>query len=300
MSLTDNTSGKTYNYAIYVTSGVTNKAANPLTLFVISTDDPQISPAVSGSIVFQDPTPAYVNSEFTDFWVASITGVDNSGHTLVSLTSASGDGQATGHTSGVLDANNAGTILAAEAFSNYSYNANPVNSGRYELDLLGNPKANPVVAPLHFVLYSSANGRGFLLSIDNSTATVYTGTMDQQPGSEFGFAELAGSFAGATSNVGTSAANHADMNLLFTSLQPNFTVAGTQDITGDANPETLAGTYLVNLDGTGTITLTQPGAQNYVIYALDNPKSSGDMIQHFVMINVDLANTNPAIIFAER
>ena len=54
----------------------------------------------------------------------------------------------------------------------------------------------------------------------------------------------------------------------------------------------------MNFDGTGTIKLTQPAAQNYVIYLLDNTKDGP--IQNFVMMNVDPANTDSSIIFAGR
>ncbi|MFY9562443.1 MAG: hypothetical protein WAQ52_19590 [Terriglobales bacterium] len=298
MTLTSNSLGKTYNYAIYVVGGQTNKANNPLTLFVISTDNPLTNPAVSGTIVFQDPTPAYGLREFNDFSVSSLTGVDASGHTLVSLTNSVGDGN--GHVNGTYDANNAGVIVSAKSFNNYGYA--PTGSGRYSLDLLGDPAANPVVPPVHFVLYCSANSRGFLL--DQSSAAVYTGQMDLQPGSDFAGSEMAGSFAAGTANPGTSGVSQAALNLLFTSVVPNFTVGGKRDETdgGQNAGQTLAGTYAVNLDGTGTMTIAPNGQpdEHYVIYLLDNPKSSGDMIQHFVMMNVDPANTDSSIIFAER
>ncbi|MBI3647109.1 MAG: hypothetical protein HY233_14285 [Acidobacteriales bacterium] len=305
MTLTNNTSGLTYDYAIYMVGGQTNKANNPLTLFVISTDGPQNSPAVSGTIVFQDPTPAYVDSDFTGFTVSSLTGVDSNGNTLVSLTNAAGNGNTQTHLiSGIYDANNAGQIVPAKSFS-YSYAATPPSSsgkGRYELDLLGDPAANPVVPPVHFVLYSSAASRGFLL--DQSSPAVYTGQMDLQPGANFARAELAGSFAAANANSVTSGVIEAAMNLLFTSDLPDFTVGGKQDETdgGQNAGQTLAGSYTVNFDGTGTINLTQPGAVNYVIYLLDNPKldnrKNSAMVQHFVMF--DKTNTNSSIIFAER
>lgn len=301
LALTDNATGKTYNYAIYVGSGITNKAVNPLTLFVISIDAPQNNPAVSGELVFQDPTPSYVNADFTDFFVASLTGVNGSGNSLASITIGAGNGQASGQLSGLYDANNAGTIVAAKAFASYSYNANPINTGRYELELLTDPKT-------HFVLYSSASSRGFLLQIDqtNNSTFVYTGTMDPQPGGFFVRAEMAGSYVGATANPATAAASQQLDNFLFTSLLPDFTVGGKQDETdGGSNAgQTLAGTYTLDQDGTGTIKLTQPGTQNYVIYALDNPKidtrKDSTMNQHFVMINVDTSNTNPAVISVER
>jgi hypothetical protein len=298
MALTDNTSGITYNYAIYVVGGQTSKASNPLTLFVISDDDPQVSPAVSGTIVFQDPTPApYDVADFNAFSVSSLTGLDGTGtHTLVSATLAIGDGG--GHINAVFDGNNAGTIVKAQSF-NCSYTSS--GGGRYIVTLLGNGTSCGSPA-LPFVFYASANSRGFLL--DQFSAAVYTGQMDLQPGSNFAGSALAGSFAAATVSPGTSAVNEAALNLLFTAAAPNFSLTGSQEVTGDPSPEPLAGVYTVDFTtGTGTIKLTQPSDQNYVIYLLDNSKDGS--IQHFVMINVDPANgdpnkMNPAIIFAER
>jgi hypothetical protein len=275
-------------------AGQTNKALNPLTLFVISTDDPQSRPAISGTVVFRDPAPGYVNADFNNFAVSSLTGVDTNGRTLVSLTNLIGDGN--GHVSGTYDANNAGTIIAAKSFTNYAYAANPSGSGRYTLDLLGDPAANPVVPPVHFVFYASSNSRGFLL--DQASLAVYTGQMDLQPGANFAASEMAGSFAAATVNPGSPGVSPAALNLLFTSALPNFTVGGKQDDTDGGLGQILAGTYTVNFDGTGTIKLTQPAAQNYVIYLLDNTKDGP--IQNFVMMNVDPANTDSSIIFAGR
>ena len=297
MSLTNNDTGKTYGYAIYVVGGQTAKAPNPLTLFVISTDDPQVNPAVVGTIVCQDPTQTYDNSALDSFFVSNLTGLDSTGsNTMVSLTSAAGDGN--GKTNGIYDANNAGTIVSKKSFS-YSYAFAPGAKGRYTIDLLGDPTANPVVPPVHFVLYLNAANRGFLL--DQSSQAVYTGTMDPQSGSFFGASQLAGSFEAATGSSGTSSVSQIAANFLFTSLVPTFTVTGQQDETdgGQHAGQGLAGTYDVSFDGTGTITLTAPGAAKYVIYVLDTSKNGG-LIEHFVMMNVDPANTDSSIIFAER
>lgn len=297
LSLTDNATGKTYNYAIYVGNGITNKAVNPLTLFAISIDDPQANPAVSGEIVFQDPTPSYVNADFTDFFVANLTGVNDTGHSRVSLTIGAGNGS--GQLSGLYDANNAGTIVPAKVFAGYSYNANPINTGRYEIDLLSDPTTQ-------FVLYSSASSRGFLLQIDqtNNSSFVYTGTMNPQPGGFFARSQMAGSYVAATVNPGTANVDHTLGNFLFTSLLPDFTIGGKQDEADGGLNQTIAGTYSLERDGTGKINLTQPATQKYVFYALDNPKidtrKDSTMNLHFVMINVDTGNADPAVIFAER
>ena len=290
-TLTLVSNGTPYNFAIYVVGGKTQNAVNPLTLFAISNDGPT-NHAVVGTIVFQDPTPTYDKSALNDFSVSNLTGVDSSGsNTLVSLTVAKGDGN--GNFSGSYDANNAGTIVAAKAFtSTYSASGN----GRYVVDLL-----SPAV---HFVLYLSAANRGVLL--DQSSQAVFTGAMDDQPGNgTFGNSTMTGSFDAATVSSGTLGVSQVAMNLLMTSGTPNSTVSGQQDETetgGVLNSgQTLAGTYNVQFDGTGTIKLTQPpppALENYVIYALDTSKQG--QAQHFVMINVDPSNTNPSVIFAER
>ena len=303
LTLTSNSLGKTYNYAIYVIGGLTTKATNPLTLFMISTDNPLSNPAVSGTIVFQDPTPSYVNSDFTSFWVANLTGITNSGQRLVSLTNGAGNGA--GQWSGFYDANNAGTIVSAKDVTNYAYAS--TGGGRYTIDLLGDPKANPVVPPIHFVLYSSAANRGFLLSIDDKPATaVYTGTMDVQ-GGDLAPAELAGSMQASSGFSGSPSADQVLMNLLMTSAAPDFTLVGQQEQndTTQAAGESLAGTYSVSLNGSGPLNLTQPPNTNYVIYVLDNPlldkaNKASSTIQHFVMIRTDSADTNPSVIFGER
>jgi len=287
-TLTLVSNGATYNFAIYVVGGKTQNAVNPLTLFAISNDGPT-NHSVAGTILFQDPTQVYDKSALSNFAVTNLTGVDSTGtHAQVSLTTARGDSN--GNISASYDANNAGTIVAAQTF-NSTYSA--TGSGRYTVDWL-----SPAV---HFVLYLTAANRGFLL--DQSSAAVYTGTMDPQPGSSFGPAEMAGPFDAATRGSGAPGASHLAMNLLMTTAIPNFTVAGTQDESdgGQNAGQTVAGTGSVNGGtATGTITLTQPVATKYVFYPLDNPKQSGFLIQHFEMIDVDPANTNPSIIFAER
>jgi hypothetical protein len=291
LTLIDNDhAGTTYQFAIYVVGGKTQNASNPLTLYMISTDPLANKPAVVGSIVFQDPTEKYDKTTLNGFSVTNLTGVDNTGsNTQVSLTAAKGDGS--GNISATYDANNAGAILAAKAF-NSTYTA--TGNGRYTVDWL-----SPAV---HFVLYLTAANRGFLL--DQSSTAVYTGTMDQQTGSSFSTSEMAGSIEAATSGSGTSDASQIAMNLLMaTDGLTNFTVAGKQDETngGQNAGQTVTGPTNTMLDvGTGTITLTAPAPTKYVLYAIDNPQESGFLIQHFEMIDVDPANSNPTIIFAER
>ncbi|MBI3478146.1 MAG: hypothetical protein HY010_20625 [Acidobacteria bacterium] len=291
LTLVDNDHGAaTYQFAIYVVGGNTQNATNPFTLYMISTDPLANKPAVVGSVVFQDPTETYDKTALDSFSVSNLTGVDNAGsNALVSLTAAKGDGA--GNISASYDANNAGTIVAAKTFSS-TYAT--LGSGRYTVDWL-----NPAV---HFVLYLTAANRGFLLDIDPALpSAVYSGTMDQQPGSGFAAGEFTGPFQAATGSSGTAGVNPVAMNLLFSLALPDFTVAGTQDVTGVPSPENLAGNCKFDFNTTtGSITLTAPAASKFIMYPLDNPKQSNFLIQHFVMINVDSANADPAIIFAER
>jgi hypothetical protein len=301
LSLTNNDTGKTYNYAFYLVSGQANKGTNPLTMFVISIDDPQVNPAVAGKIVTQDTSQIYDNSALNDFSISNLTGLDSTGaKALVSLTTAKGDGN--GKFVGTYAANNGGTIVAAtlDKLFNYTYAFTSGAKGRFTIDMLGNPNVSPVVPPVHFVLYLNAANRGFLL--DQSSAAVYTGTMDQQLITKPTAGEMTGSFEAVTVSSGTAGVSQTATNFLFTSLSLDSTLTGTRDETdgGQKGGQILAGTYLANGDGSGSIALTQPAKENYVLYILDNPKSSGNRIQHFVMINVDPATTSPAVIFGER
>ena len=126
--------------------------------------------------------------------------------------------------------------------------------------------------------------------------------MDQELAKNPTASGLSGSVEAATGNSGTAGVSQTATNFLFTFLPPTPPLSGTRDETDGVQTagQVLAGTYVVNGDTSGSITLTQPGAEKYVIYVLDNPKSSANMIQHFVMINVDPANANPAVIFGER
>src|ERR1700674_4606487 len=77
MRLTSAALGKTFNFNLY---GVTGQLTgnNPLTLFAISTDLIGNAPAVSGTVVFQDPKGApYNNATFKGTSVSSLTGVDD-------------------------------------------------------------------------------------------------------------------------------------------------------------------------------------------------------------------------------
>jgi hypothetical protein len=305
MSLTNNDTGKIYRYAFYMVSGQANKAANPLTMFVISKDPPLVSPAVAGTIVTQDTGQVYDNSALNDFSVSNLTGADTSSgtKTLVSLTEARGDGK--GKFIGLTISNNGGTIKIIDPKNppppfNYNYSFTSGAHGRYTIDLLGDPNASPVVPPVHFVLYLNAANSGFLL--DQSSQFVYTGTMDPATASNPRAAQLAGSLEAVTGNSGTANVAQTASNFQFVLLPPTPPFTGTRDETdgGQIAGQVIAGTFVVNGDSSGSLTFSTPGVENYVMYVLDNPKSSENLIQHFVMINVDKTVTNPAVIFGER
>jgi hypothetical protein len=296
----------TLDFDIYVVGGTTNPG-NPLTLFVISSVDPQTEPAMIGTLVFRDPNLAGTNADLNASAISSLTGVSDQG-TKVSLTSASGDGN--GKINGQYDANNAGTIVAAKAFTGYTYAC--AASGRCTVNLLGDPAASPVVPPVQFALYLSAANRGFLLQNDSAHegTAVYAGTMDPlKVGGFFTSSQLAGAFAAATTNSGTSSVSQVEANLLMESPGNQvFTLAGSQDITTSGGPNTtqaLTGTFSMDSNGIGAITLTAPAAATYVLYAVDNPVNQNGQVHRFYIMNVtpttvDPANTTSSIVFAER
>ncbi len=298
MSFTSSTlGGVTYNFNLYAAFGLTN-STNPLTIYAISTDAG--NPEVSGAIVFQDPKGSPYNvATMNNVSVVSLTGADNGGAN-VSLTLVNLDGA--GNLNGNFDQNDAGTILSVSTFSTgYTY-LNSSN-GRYTLKLLGNPNASPVVAPLPFILYASGNGRGFLL--DQSSTSVITGTMAPQgKGSgTYSASQLPSTFAAATTSSAVSGVSPLAADLLFTWTNPSQGMTGTQYV-GMGSPQTTTGTYTLNDTGVGTITLTAPAAQSYVIYTVDSSGCTGQEIsctlQDFFMIDVDKTITNPSVIFARQ
>ena len=301
------TSPESMKFDFFVANGSKN-ASNPLTLYAISTDPVDSThPAVLGTMVLQDSSQTYDKSHFKGTSVSALTGA-NGANANVSLTLGTTDGN--GNFSGQFDQNNGGVILSAAQFpptgsTSYTYAASGT-TGRYTFNMLGDPTANPVVAPLPFVLYASGANRGFLL--DQSSPSVMTGTMNPQgKGSgAFGNSTFPGTYAAATVGSGSSAVTPIAANLLVTFPGGGvFNVSGTQY----PGPQTMTGTYdLTGLgNGTGTITLTAPpppAPQNYVIYVLDTSGCTGQSsvcaIQSFLLMDVDKTNPNPSIIFAQE
>jgi hypothetical protein len=297
------TSPATLNFDFFIASGTTARTS-PLTFYAISTDSS--APAVSGTMVLQDPSLTYNNAAFNGTSVSALTGPGpNGANSDASLTLGTTDGK--GNFSGQFDQNNAGTILSSVQFppatgaNTYTYAASGT-SGRYIFQMLGDPTASPAVAPMPFVLYASGANRGFLL--DQSSALVTTGSMSPQGKGTGGFAvsELPGTYAAATISSASAATTPIAANLLLT--YAGDAVGGTQYIFPTPGAQAVTGTYNLNTSGVGTIALTAPSAQNYVIYSIDSTGCTGQgfvcEIQDFMMMAVDTANQDPSILFAQQ
>ena len=306
------TSPVAMTFDFFIASGNAGKTT-PLTFYVISTDS---NPAVSGTMVLQDSTQTYNNAAFKGTSVSALTGTVTAANSTctvppcanVSLTLGTTDGN--GNFFGQFDQNDAGMIVSVPSKSPfvYTYAASGTN-GRYTFNMLGNPTVSPVAAPLPFVLYATGANRGFLL--DQSSPSVMTGTMNPQgktSGGVFAASELPGTYAAATTASGSNTVDPIASNLLLTypgNGDANV-VGGTQYLssTTGVQTQTLTGSYTMTSFGTGTIALTTPAPQNYVIYALDTSGCSAQSvaceIQDFFMMDVDNANPNASIIFAQQ
>lgn len=307
-------------FDFFVANG-TSGASNPLTMYAIS-NNPGTNPAVSGTMVLQDSSKTYNNAAFNGASVSALTGA-NGTNANVALTLGSTDGN--GGFSGQFDQNNAGAILSSVQFpsatqttSPYTYAASSSVTGRYIFQMLGNPGASPVAAPIPFVLYASGANRGFLL--DQSSPSVMTGTMNQQGKGGatdiLSNSELSGTYAAATTGSGASGVDPIAANLLLTYANTGTCTPGCTNVSGTEyqvinenilSITPLAGAIGPNLflsSGVGPIALTAPAA-NYVIYVVDtsgacslqNPVCA---IQDFLMIDEDKTNPNPSIIFARQ
>ncbi len=314
------------NFDFFISSGTTNKT-NPLTFYAISTDPIITHPAVSGTMVLQDNPQTYNSAFFKGTSVSALTGtvaVANATCTAppctnVSLTLGTTDGN--GNFSGQFDQNNAGTILSSVQFPGTSQSPSPYTyaasgtGGRYTFNMLGNPTANPVVAPLPFVLYASGANRGFLL--DQSSSSVMTGTMNPEGQAYLGFpgSALPGTYAAATTSSGSSGVDPIADNLLLIWANPtqgapctSECVNGTQydSLNYSSTGTPLALAYTLQDTGNGTIVPISPATTpNYVIYVQDISgctKTSGPVcaIQDFLMMDVDPTNPYPSIIFAQQ
>lgn len=300
------------HFDFYIAAGQASKT-NPLTFYAISKDPLATNPAVSGTMVLQDSTQTYNTADFNGISVSALTGTGpNAANTNVSLTLGTTDGS--GDFTGQFDQNNGGTILSSVQFPGASQTPSPYTyaasgtTGRYTFNMLGNPGATPVAAPLPFVLYASGQNRGFLL--DQSSSSVMTGTMNPQGkgGGAFANSELPGTFAAASTSSGNStvAPIAANMLLVYPGSGAANVVSGTQY--QYPGMQTLTGSYTFGASaagiGAGTITLTAPAAENYVIYVLGTSGCTATspvcQITSFFMIDEDASNKNPSVIFAQQ
>lgn len=286
------------NFDFFISSGTANKTT-PLTFYAISTGPVDTThPAVSGTMVLQDSSQTYNLAAFKGTSVSALTGANAN----VSLTLGATDGK--GGFTGNFDQNNNGTIVSVTSTSpfSYTYAASSTTTGRYTFNMLGNPNASPAVPALPFVLYASGQNRGFLL--DQSSAVIM-GTMNPQgkipnPGG-LSATELPGTFAAASTETSDSNVNPVAANLLFTSPGGAvYNVSGTQY----PGPPTITGAYTLSSTGTGTVALTAPSTQNYVIYVVDTAGCSNTSpvcaVLDFFMMDVDKTVTNASILFAKE
>ncbi len=282
MTLTAGTDAAPMIFDFFIGPGKNNKT-NPLTFYVITDPADTTNPAVSGTMVLQDSsltvkgcsqTPCYNNAAFDATSVSALTGVNGSS-TNVALVVGSTDGN--GDFGGQYDQNDAGTVLSAIQFPGsstaYTYAAAATNNGRYTFPMLGNPGASPVVPPVPFILYASGANAGFLL--DQSSSSVMTGTMSLQGdlGIELSGSELPGTYAAATTASASPTVSPIAANLFATWAQPSSGSGSctSECLTGTQYPgqQTMTGTYTVSADGTGTIALTAPSSETYVIYVVN-------------------------------
>jgi hypothetical protein len=302
-------SATSMGFDFFISAGTATKT-NPLTFYAISTDAVAMHPAVSGTMVLQDSTQTYNNADFNGTSVSTLTGTGpNAANTNVSLTLGTTDGS--GDFIGYFDQNNAGAILSSVQFPGVSQSPSPYTytasgtTGRYTFNMLGNPGSSPVVAPLPFVLYASGQNRGFLL--DQSSTSVMTGTMNPQgKGIPFGDSDLPGTFAAATTSSGGSTVTPIAANLLL--VYPGGTTTNVVSGTQYPSAQTVTGTYTFATGpeglGIGTVTLTAPSAENYVIYVLGTSGCTNATpfcaIENFLMLDEDTSNKNPSVIFAQQ
>lgn len=264
----------------FVVANGSTGSNNPLNLYAISTDN---NPSVLGEMTLQNSKLTYNNAAQNATAISVLTGANDNVALIFGSTDgssgATGSGNCPnndgGNFTGNFDQNNAGTSLTVKAFPSAAQSTNPYtyvatngNIGRYIFCMLGNPGATPIVAPIPFVFYASGADSGYLL--DQSSSSVMTGTMNVQTAPKlnagfFSASGATGTYALTTSNNAVSSIAPLAMNLLFTS--PG---AAVFDVTGTQNPgsQPVTGSYVVNATGTGTITLTNPAASNYVIYGV--------------------------------
>ena len=151
--------------------------------------------------------------------------------------------------------------------------------------------------PVPFVLYASAANQGL-----SARPVQYVGDdrhygvcrqLQKHKQGIFSASNIPGTYAAATTSSGTPGVDPIAANLLLTWANPTQGVSGTQYDAGHPPPgETVTGAYTLQASGFGTVTLTAPSAESYVIYAID--------ITHLLVMDVDKSNANASIIYAQQ
>jgi hypothetical protein len=303
------TSPVAMKFDLFVANGQAKSGANLLNLYAISVDPVDAShPAVLGALQFQDPAPAgsgstYNNAAFNGSSVSVLTGTNGNVALVSGSTNGSSSGSGgTGSFTGTFDQNNLGTIISVPpsasctspticSFTN-TYIATNSNTGRYTFQMLGDP--NGKVQPISFVLYASGANNGFLL--DQSSDSVMTGAMiapqlPKSAGGSFAPSAMTGTYAVATnsnsipssSSCASLPACDSTMNLVLTSPgNLKYNVVGTEN----PGSQAITGTYSLQSNGVGALTLTSPAA-NYAIYGVTET--------NFFMIDLDSKVSSPIL-----
>ncbi len=249
------------NFTFYVVSATE-------ALFVSADTRDQTRPLLSGRVLKQSGGPFQPNS-MTGTLVLNTTGLNANGS---EVTIGRFDANvATASLSGIVDKNEAGTIIASAAFTGtYDIAAN----GRGTLSSQVGASSRP------YAFYMVDSNRAFLLESDAPEAAV--GFIEAQSGAPFTTASLSGDYVvgtaspaecGCTSVSGVVSLNGSDGSFL-----------GARD---KSRPEGLvprdswAGTFAVpsGSGGRGTLTSTLPSTENSVLYVISPNK--------VVLINVD-------------
>jgi hypothetical protein len=232
---------------------------NASELFYLSADPISVSvPLVSGTILTQAPPP-FMTSSLTGPAVFHATGLHASaGLNTIMI------GQ------WVADPNSA--TLTAEYASNDAGSSIPLGNftATYSIAVNGRGNLIPSAGPA-FVYYMVGPNKAFLLSDD---ANVMNGMVEPQtiPTGGFTNASLAGDFylgtidRASTSVIDASGVDNFDGNGNWTSMEDASEVSGNySDIAG-------AGTYGITSSSTGRGTVTVPGGNDIVFYAVSPTK----------------------------
>jgi len=267
--------GATFHLTLYVVSSQE--------VFVISSDALSAGhPIFSGVALLQSGAP-FAGSSFDGPSVFAETGLNN-GSTDVSVGDMVFDGNQT--LAGQFAENDGGAITSAGALSGvYSVG----NTGRMTFNLTN----SQTLANTSGVGYAVAPNYAFIL---DSSPAVRMGRIEPQTlTAPFASTDVAGPFIFGPGEMAKENAELATGADLFDGTK---TVGGTEDLSqtsGLTPAAALAGSYSISAaanNGSGTITLTSPGAQSLAIWIVS--------FTEFVGVDIDPANTSPTIVRFEQ